>query len=143
MPAIEMLFIAGRAVFLLFSFGLATLTFIRWRRAALAHTEQLQANHQVVLQRLADLDARMAATSAAVAQLLERPERSHQVTAAPAAAAPGYQIAIRLAKGGASREELVSGCGLSIQEADLVHRLHAPHAKSAARRAPPAQPHAA
>jgi len=52
----------------------------------------------------------------------ERLERPQQLASAPAAAAPGYQIAIRLAKGGASREELISGCGLSINEAELVHR---------------------
>jgi hypothetical protein len=42
----------------------------------------------------------------------------------PAAGGPGYQIAIRLAKSGASREELVAGCGLSLLEAELVQRLH-------------------
>jgi hypothetical protein len=64
------------------------------------------------------------------------------VTAA-AAPAPGYQIAIRLAKGGASREELISGCGLSIHEAELVHRLHAPQVKSSARKAAAGRPQAA
>ena len=134
-PSIEMLLIAGRAVFLLFSFALAAVAYTRWRRAAQAHTAQLQANHEVVLQRLADLEARIAATNVAVSQLGERMERPQQLTAAPAASSPGYQIAIRLAKGGASREELVSKCGLSSNEAELVHRLHAPQAKSPARRA--------
>jgi hypothetical protein len=50
-------------------------------------------------------------------------------------ATPGYQIAIRLAKSGATREELISGCGLSIHEAELVHRLHAPQSKASARKA--------
>jgi alkylation response protein AidB-like acyl-CoA dehydrogenase len=134
-PSIELLLIAGRAVFLLFSFALAAVAFTRWRRAAQAQTAQLQANHEVVLQRLADLEARIAATNVAVSQLGERMERPQQLTAAPAASSPGYQIAIRLAKGGASREELVSKCGLSSHEAELVHRLHAPQAKS--RRARP------
>jgi len=134
-PSVEMLLIAGRAVFLLLSFALAVVAFTRWRRAAQAHAAQLQANHEVVLQRLADLEARIAATNVAVSQLGERMERPQQLTAAPAASSPGYQIAIRLAKGGASREELVSKCGLSSNEAELVHRLHAPQAKSPARRA--------
>jgi hypothetical protein len=134
-PSIELLLIAGRAVFLLFSFALAAVAFTRWRRAAQAQTAQLQANHEVVLQRLADLEARIAATNLAVSQLGERMERPQQLTAAPAASSPGYQIAIRLAKSGASREELVSKCGLSSHEAELVHRLHAPQAKS--RRARP------
>ena len=49
-----------------------------------------------------------------------------------------HPIYIRLAKGGASRDELISGCGLSINEAELVHRLHAPQTKSSARK--PARP---
>jgi alkylation response protein AidB-like acyl-CoA dehydrogenase len=141
--SVETLLIAGRAVFLVFSFSLAAVAFTRWRRAAQAHAAQLQANHQVVLQRLADLEARVAATNAAVSRLGERVERPQQLAAAPAAAAPGYQIAIRLAKGGASREELISGCGLSSHEAELVHRLHAPQTRSSARKPAGARPQAA
>ena len=142
-PSVEMLLIAGRAVFLLFSFVLAAVAFIRWRLTAQAHTAQLQANHEVVLRRLADLEARISATNVAVSQLGERIERPQQLTSAPAAAAPGYQIAISLAKGGASRDELISGCGLSINEAELVHRLHAPQARSSARKPHPGRPQAA
>jgi hypothetical protein len=134
MPSVDTFLIAGRAVFLLFSFALAAVAFTRWRRAAEAHAARLQANHEVVLQRLADLEARVAVTNVAVSQLGERIERPQQLAAGPAAAGPGYQIAIRLAKGGASRDELISGCGLSIHEAELVHRLHAPQTKSSARK---------
>ena len=140
---VETLLIAARAVFLLFSFGLAAVAFTRWRRTAQTHTAQLQANHQVVLQRLADLEARVVATNVAVSQLGERVERPQQLAAPAAAPSPGYQIAIRLAKGGASRDELMSGCGLSIHEAELVHRLHAPQARSAARKAAAGRPEAA
>jgi alkylation response protein AidB-like acyl-CoA dehydrogenase len=142
-PSVEMLLIAGRAVFLLFSFVLAAVAFTRWRLTVRAHTAQLQANHEVVLRRLADLEARVSATNVAVSQLGEQIERPQQLASAPAAAVPGYQIAIRLAKGGASREELISGCGLSIHEAELVHRLHAPQAKSSARKPHPGRPQAA
>jgi alkylation response protein AidB-like acyl-CoA dehydrogenase len=142
-PSVEMFLIAGRAVFLLFSFALAAVCFTRWRRTARAQTEQLQANHEVVLQRLADLEAQLAATGVAVSQLGERIGRPQQLASTAAAPAPGYQIAIRLAKGGASREELISGCGLSINEADLVHRLHAPQARSSARKPLPDRPQAA
>jgi alkylation response protein AidB-like acyl-CoA dehydrogenase len=136
-PSVETFLIAGRAVFLLFSFALATVAFTRWRRTAQSHAAQLQANHQVVLQRLADLEARVVAANVAVSQLGERIERPQQLAAAPAAPSPGYQIAIRLAKGGASREALISGCGLSMHEAELVHRLHAPQVKSSARKPRP------
>jgi alkylation response protein AidB-like acyl-CoA dehydrogenase len=151
MASLEIWLIAGRAVFLLFSFTLAALAFTRWRRAAQAQTDQLLANHDVMLQRLADLEARVDATNRAIAEVGERIGRPQQppvsVSAAPA---PGYQIAIRLAKSGASLEELISGCGLSIYEAELVHRLHAPRVKSGARKqqtadanAAPNQPRAA
>jgi alkylation response protein AidB-like acyl-CoA dehydrogenase len=149
MASLEMWLIAGRAVFLLFSFALAALAFTRWRRATHAQAAQLLAQHEVMLQRLADLEARVDATHTAITRLGERMERPQQPASAPtpAAPSPGYQIAIRLAKGGASREELISGCGLSTQEAELVHRLHAPQTKAAARKqravAAPSQSNAA
>jgi alkylation response protein AidB-like acyl-CoA dehydrogenase len=138
-----MLLIAARAVFLVFSFTLAALAFTRWRRSAQAQTEQLLAHHQVVLRRLADLEARVDATNVSISRLGERMERPQQLGSTAASASPGYQIAIRLARGGASLEELMSGCGLSTNEAELVHRLHSPNAKSAARKLPAGRPTAA
>jgi len=134
MPSVELLLIVGRAVFLLFSFVLATITFIRWRRAIQAQTAIVQANHTVVLQRLADLETRVDATNVTVSQLSERIRKPQQVASPTPTATPGYQIAIRLAKSGATREELMSGCGLSAGEAELAHRLHAPQVRSTARR---------
>jgi hypothetical protein len=134
MPSLEMWLIAGRAVFLLFSFVLAAVAFTRWRRTAQAQSSQALAQHQVMLQRLADVEARVDATNAAIAQLGERLGRPQQVASAPTAPSQGYQIAIRLAKSGASREELVAGCGLSTHEAELVHRLHAPQSKTGPRK---------
>jgi len=138
-----MLLIAARAMFLPFLIrprhgGLHPLA----ARRSGAHLRSCK-QHQVVLQRLADLEARVAATNVAVSQLGERVERPQQLAAAPAAASPGYQIAIRLAKGGAPREELISKCGLSIHEAELVHRLHAPQARPPARKTGPGHSHAA
>ena len=129
MPYVELLLIIGRAVFLVFSFVLATIAFIRWRRATLAQTELVLANHAVVLQRLADLEARVDATNVTVSQLSERIRKPQQVASPTPVATPGYEIAIRLAKSGATREELTSGCGLSASEAQLVHRLHAPQSR--------------
>ena len=60
-----------------------------------------------------------------ISRLGERVERPQQLGSQTAPAAPGYQIAIRLARGGASPEELISGCGLSTHEAELVHRRQA------------------
>jgi hypothetical protein len=125
-PSIDLLLIAGRAVFLLFSFVLAAVAFTAWRRAAQAQTQHLLTHTDRVLQRLAQLEARVDATKLSVAELGSRVERPAESATAAAAMAPGYQLAIRLARSGASREELMAGCGLSLTEAELVQRLHAP-----------------
>ena len=121
LTSVEFLLLAGRAVFLLFSFIVAAITFSAWRRATRVQTEQVLSQTNTVLQRLAALEARVDATKITLSQLGERLERP---AAAPAASSPGYQMAIRLAKGGASREDLMAGCGLSLAEAELVQRLH-------------------
>ena len=51
----------------------------------------------------------------------------------------GYEVAARLARSGATSEELISSCGLSRHEADLLLRLHrgdATRAKPATTAAP-------
>jgi alkylation response protein AidB-like acyl-CoA dehydrogenase len=127
LPAADFLLIAGRAVFLVFSFVVAAISFTAWRRSTRRQTDEVLSQSQIVLQRLAELEARVDAARSMVATLVERLERP----AAPAGAhapSPGYQIAIRLARGGASREELMAGCGLTLAEAELVKRLHGPQA---------------
>ncbi len=132
----------GRAVFLVFCFVLATVAFTRWRRAAERTTELFFEQNTVLLKRLyaveeqlvasqvqlADVREKIAAVTTLADNVVERLEDSEQRrTSAPAAAAaPSYQIAIRLARSGAPREELMSSCGISRQEAELVQRLHAP-----------------
>src|ERR1700749_3115643 len=121
--SVEFLFVAGRAVFLLFSFVVAAFAFNAWRRATQAQTDRVIDQTNTVLQRLASLEARVDATKITLSQLGERLERPAAATANNTPSA-SYQMAIRLAKGGASREELMAGCGLSLAEAELVQRLH-------------------
>jgi hypothetical protein len=118
----EIIFATGRAVFLLFSFIIAAVTFTAWRRATRTQTEQVISQTNTVLQRLASLEACVDATKITVSQLGERLERPPAVPSA--GSSPGYQMAIRLARNGASREDLMVGCGLSLAEAELVQRLH-------------------
>jgi hypothetical protein len=118
----ELIFAAGRAVFLLFSFIIAAVTFTAWRRATRTQTEQVISQTNTVLQRLSELEARVDATKITVCELGERLERPPAVPTA--GSSPGYQMAIRLARNGASREDLMAGCGLSLAEAELVQRLH-------------------
>jgi hypothetical protein len=125
----------GRALFLIAGFVLAAVVFVRWRRAAERTTELFLEQNAALLARLGSLEeqlaagqAQLAGARADIAALAARLEEGEQRrTPAPAAtAAPSYQIAIRLARGGAPREELMASCGLSRQEAELVQRLHAP-----------------
>lgn len=132
LTSIEFLLVAGRAVFLLFSFVVAAFAFTAWRRATQAQTERVISQTNTVLQRLASLEARVDATKITLSQLGERLERPAAATANNTASA-SYQMAIRLAKGGASREELMAGCGLSLAEAELVQRLHGAGSASSAR----------
>ncbi len=84
------------------------------------------------MKRLDALDARIVATRSLVAQVSETLERSLRADAASSRALSGYPIAIRLARGGATAQELVETCGISHSEAELVCRLHgAPQALSA------------
>jgi hypothetical protein len=135
---LDLALLAGRAVFLVFCFVLAAVAFTRWRRAAEAASELAAEQNATLIQRLAALEEQLAASreqlsgaceriGALGAKLEEREERRTPAAVTPAAA-PSYQIAIRLAKSGAPREELMASCGLSRQEAELVQRLHAPRA---------------
>jgi hypothetical protein len=127
MPPIsaELLLIAGRAVFLVFSFVIAAVTFARWRRDATRSTAEIMAQNSLMLQRLAAIEERVATTSFRVAQLATQVESELRATAAPSDAQPRYQAAIGLARDGKSRDELVAACGLTRQEAELVLRVHA------------------
>jgi hypothetical protein len=125
LPSVDILLIAGRAVFLVFSFIVAAVAFTAWRRATQTQTQHVLAHTDLVLQRLADLEARVDATKLSVTELGDRVDRPRQPSTSASGAA-GYQIAIRLARTGASREELMAGCGLSVSEAELVQRLHGP-----------------
>lgn len=122
----------GRAVFLVFSFVLAAVTFSAWRRAACRQTEQALMHDVEMLKRLDGLDARLVATRNLVGQVTETLERLIRADAASGRTLSGYPIAIRLARSGASALELVETCGISHSEAELVCRLHGlPRAVSA------------
>ena len=123
-PPIELL-LAGCGSLLVFAFAAAAVTFAGWRRATRRQSDELFTRSQALVQQLSALDARVDATATAIRRLDERIERQAQTGAQiQGAAPPGYQIAIRLARSGASREELIASCGLTSGDADLVCRLH-------------------
>jgi uncharacterized membrane protein len=112
----------GRAVFLVFCFVLAAVTFAAWRRVAIRQTELSTSHDTDVIKRLDGLDARLVATRNAITQMTETLERRKDTSANRSLA--GYSIAIRLARGGAGVDELIETCGLSPNEAELVCRIH-------------------
>ena len=126
----------GRAVFMVLGFAVAAVAFTRWRRASERTTELFFEQNTQLLKRLTALEeqlvaqhAQLVSTRDEVATLAGRLEQEGEQRRTPApspTAAPSYQIAIRLARSGAPREEIMTSCGLSRQEAELVQRLHAP-----------------
>jgi hypothetical protein len=123
--SIEFALLAGRAVFLVFSFVIAAVTFTRWRRGAQRGTEQIMTQNTLMLERLAAIEERVASANFRVAELATQLQGELRAAAPASDAQPRYQTAIRLAREGASRDELISTCGLSRQEAELVLRVHA------------------
>jgi hypothetical protein len=135
-PSLETLLLLGRGVFLVLSFVTAAIAFTLWRRAAALQNTQLLAAVADVAQRVTMLEGRIDAAKLSIAELGERLAQVPQVTRPLTAAAAGYQAAIRLARSGASQQELIAGCGLSSTEAELIQRLHGPaEPRRSARRA--------
>lgn len=127
---LDLVLLYGRAAFLVSSFLLAALAFQRMRRTALAESAQNTAAATAILQKLSGIEtdltrieSALIATDARVTALGSRLEEN--VHTAGTGSQAGYGIAIRMARGGATREELVAATGLTQQEADLIIRLHA------------------
>ncbi len=123
---VDVALIAGRAVFLVFCFALAAVAFTRWRRSADSSADRFMERTALLLERLGALEAQLASTNTRLAEVAERADSNLQRVAPAANPQANYQIAIRLAKNGSGCDELVSSCGITHQEAQIVHRLHAP-----------------
>jgi hypothetical protein len=104
------------------------------RRDASMSFLRLSAHHAHALNEIQQLAVQLSKLSAQVHDLsLPAP----MVTSRPAPAAPppvvasitpsgarGYEMAIRMARGGASIDEIVASCGTTRSEARLLRRLH-------------------
>jgi hypothetical protein len=133
--SLDMALIAGRAVFLVLGFVLAAIAFTRWRRAAERNAERFAEQNTALLAQLAKMEESLAEAHRKLDALGEHREGESRRVVAGGASAPSYQIAIRMARSGATRDELMASCGLTRQEAELVLRLHAPVAAKPARAA--------
>lgn len=111
---------------------IAALFSARLKRAATAQAGEILGKSARLADQIGELSRALAATDARLAALAGRLDE--QSRSSQGAAPTSYNVAIRMARSGASRQELVTTCGVTQQEADLVLRLHAsdPSARSAA-----------
>jgi hypothetical protein len=104
----------------------------RLKRAATTQACEILGKSARLADQIGELSAALAATDARLAMLAGRLDEQSRST--QGAAPTSYNVAIRMARSGASRQELMTTCGVTQQEADLVLRLHAsdPSLRSAA-----------
>jgi hypothetical protein len=121
-PSLETLLIAARAMLLVGAFWVFALAFIRWRRADERANVALHAQLERSFLELRTLHETVSVMSARLDAMSERSETDARL--APASGQRGYDVAQRLAKNGASIEEVVANCGITRHEAELLIRLH-------------------
>jgi hypothetical protein len=133
--SLDVALIAGRALFLVLGFVFAAIAFTRWRRVAERNAERFAEQNTALLAQLAKMEESLAEAHRKLDALGEHREGESRRAVAGGTSAPSYQIAIRMARSGTTRDELMASCGLTRQEAELVLRLHAPAQAKPAREA--------
>jgi Flp pilus assembly protein TadB len=128
-------YFVARYMLLLFAFATLAFAFAFWRGAARRDARRMYEQLESVaggLQRIAEsLQAHETRTDSQFAELTRViSEESRTATAAGAHAHRLYETAIRLARTGVSREDLIANCGVMAHEADLVILLHGPRPAS-------------
>jgi len=120
-----------RALLLLAAFAGFAWALVSARRQAAQGNAQLAARLETALGEIQKLSGQVAALGGTIESLgmrLHQAEVQRPVSApAPAAASVntrGYETAIRMARSGASVEEIVASCGTTRAEAKLLRRLH-------------------
>lgn len=124
MPSLEFILIAARALLLVLAFAGFAWAFTRWRKAAERDTQRVFEQLDLILGELREVTLQIQTGAARSVPAAEAVDAAARFAIAPAAGPRGYEVAVRLAKNGASREELISSCGISRHEADLLLRLH-------------------
>jgi len=96
---------------------------LRLKRAATQQGREIRAGSAFLADQIEQLQAALSVADARVAALAARLDEHSRTT--QGGSSPSYNVAIRMARSGASRQELMTACGVTQQEADLVLRLHA------------------
>jgi hypothetical protein len=120
------------AIIILAAVLIAAVFTARVRRAAAQQSREILAGSAFLAEQLDKLQAALSVADARVVALAARLDE--QSRTAQGGSSTSYNVAIRMARSGASRQELMTTCGVTQQEADLVLRLHAsdPTVRSAA-----------
>ena len=109
--------------------GVQAINLARLRESARRDVQRLFEQMDLTLGELRDVTTSLAGGLAVIGELRSRQDdgrREPEPAPAAHAAARSYDIALRLARNGANREELMSTCGMSRHEAELAVRLHGP-----------------
>lgn len=128
-PSLETVLIVVRGAMLVGAFWVFALAFTRWRRSDERDSLLLQAKFEQAFAELRSLHETVAVMNARIESMSERVEtdsrRAPPVAVVAGGPQRGYDIAMRMAKNNASVEDLVSNCGITRHEAELLTRLHA------------------
>ena len=121
----------ARALLLLAAFAGFAWALVSARRQSAHSDAQLAARLEIALTEIRKLSGQMIALGGTLDALGTRLQQTSAQrpapTPAPAAASQnprGYETAIRMARSGASVEEIVASCGTTRAEAKLLRRLH-------------------
>jgi len=129
----ETWWLIARSAVLLFAFGGFAWALVALRREAAmnflrlsAQESRTQADIQQLKGQLEDLIAQVRDLSLPSPIVTPRPEpvAPPTIPTITPSGARGYEMAIRMARGGASIEEIVASCGTTRSEARLLRRLH-------------------
>jgi hypothetical protein len=129
----ELVLLGLRAALLLAAFAGFAWALLASRRDAARNFARLSAQHDQALNEIHLLGEKLTELAGAVHELSLPSPMVSRPAAAPAPApqpsvtpsgARGYEMAIRMARGGASIDEIVASCGTTRSEARLLRRLH-------------------
>lgn len=124
-PSLDIVLIAARALLLIGALCVFALAFIRWRRTDEQNNARMSQQLERAFNELRSLHETVAVMSARLESMGERAEVGSRLAPASIVASQrGYDMATRLAKNGADADELVSNCGVTRHEAELLVRLH-------------------
>jgi hypothetical protein len=120
-PSVEVMLIVGRAIALVCGFLVLAWALSQWRRNAQRDTQRVLEQLDLVRSELLIMKEVMhdaAHRKQPITNELRMPQ-------APATTAVrGYEVATRMARNGASKEELIRSAGITPHEAELLIKLH-------------------